>query len=76
MYKHLLIATDGSSASGKAVAHGLALAKTLAAKVTAVNGSLDRGRLRHAADPIHDASVRKGCGPQRRRRSGRPQESS
>jgi nucleotide-binding universal stress UspA family protein len=36
MYKHLLIATDGSSASSKAVAHGLALAKTLAAKVTAV----------------------------------------
>jgi nucleotide-binding universal stress UspA family protein len=34
MYKHLLIATDDSSASDKAVVHGLALAKALSAKVT------------------------------------------
>jgi len=36
MYKHILIATDGSELAGKAVAAGLLLAKRLAAKVTAV----------------------------------------
>ena len=36
MYKHILIATDGSELAGKAVATGLALAKRLSAKVTAV----------------------------------------
>ena len=36
MYKHLLIATDGSELAGKAVATGLQLAKTLGAKVTVV----------------------------------------
>jgi len=36
MYKHILIATDGSELAGKAVAAGLELAKLLGAKVTAV----------------------------------------
>ena len=36
MYRHLLIATDGSDLATDAVAHGLALAKALGAKVTAV----------------------------------------
>ena len=36
MYKHLLIATDGSQASAKALAQGLALAKALAIQVTVV----------------------------------------
>ena len=36
MYRHLLIATDGSELATNAVAHGLALAKALGAKVTAV----------------------------------------
>ena len=36
MYKHLLIATDGSESNAKALAHGLALAKSLAAQVTVV----------------------------------------
>lgn len=36
MYKHLLIATDGSELATRAVAQGLALAKALAAKVTVV----------------------------------------
>jgi nucleotide-binding universal stress UspA family protein len=39
MYKHILIATDGSELAGKAVAHGLDLAKALGAKVTAVTVS-------------------------------------
>ena len=36
MYKHILIATDGSDVAQKGVDHGLALAKALGAKVTAV----------------------------------------
>jgi nucleotide-binding universal stress UspA family protein len=39
MYQHLLIATDGSELAGKAVDHGLALARELGAKVTAVTVS-------------------------------------
>jgi nucleotide-binding universal stress UspA family protein len=36
MYKNILIPTDGSELAGKAVQHGLSLAKTIGAKVTAV----------------------------------------
>ncbi len=36
MYKHILVATDGSELAGKAVAAALQLAKILSAKVTAV----------------------------------------
>lgn len=36
MYKHILIATDGSELATKAVEQGLALAKALGAKATAV----------------------------------------
>jgi hypothetical protein len=36
MYRHLLIATDGSDLAQQAVTHGLALAKELRARVTAV----------------------------------------
>ena len=36
MYAHILIATDGSELSEKAVQHGLALAKLCGAKVTAL----------------------------------------
>jgi nucleotide-binding universal stress UspA family protein len=36
MFKHILIATDGSELADKAVVQGLALAKALNAKVTAV----------------------------------------
>jgi nucleotide-binding universal stress UspA family protein len=39
MYKHLLIATDGSDLAGKAVAAGLTLAKTVGARVTVVNAT-------------------------------------
>ena len=34
MYKHILIPTDGSELSMKAVSHGLALAKSIGAKTT------------------------------------------
>ena len=36
MYKHILIPTDGSELSRKAVGHGIALAKSINAKVTAL----------------------------------------
>jgi nucleotide-binding universal stress UspA family protein len=36
MYQHILIATDGSKTSAKAVAHGVKLAKTVGARVTMV----------------------------------------
>jgi nucleotide-binding universal stress UspA family protein len=36
MYKHLLIATDGSELAGRALAHGLSLAKEVKASVTLV----------------------------------------
>ncbi len=36
MYRHILISTDGSELSQRAVQHGLELAKALGAKVTAV----------------------------------------
>jgi nucleotide-binding universal stress UspA family protein len=36
MYRNILIATDGSTLAGKAVSHGLGLAKSTGAKVTAV----------------------------------------
>ena len=35
MYKHLLVATDGSKLSAKAVTHAVGLAKALGAKLTA-----------------------------------------
>ena len=36
MYKHILISTDGSELSQKAVEHGIALAKATGAKVTSI----------------------------------------
>jgi nucleotide-binding universal stress UspA family protein len=36
MYRNILIATDGSALAEKAVSHGLSLAKSVGAKVTAV----------------------------------------
>jgi nucleotide-binding universal stress UspA family protein len=40
MYKNILIATDGSELSGKAVQHGIALAKQLGAKITVLTVTL------------------------------------
>ena len=36
MYQHILIPTDGSELAWRGVAHGLALAKSVGAKVTAI----------------------------------------
>ena len=54
MYRHLLLATDGSELAQKAVAQGLALAKVLEARVTAVYPSfvtLERAGMRLRAAP-------------------------
>jgi nucleotide-binding universal stress UspA family protein len=40
MFKHLLIATDGSELSQKAITHAIALAKPLEAKITVVHVTL------------------------------------
>jgi nucleotide-binding universal stress UspA family protein len=37
MYHHILLPTDGSELSQKAIAHGIALAKTHSAKITALH---------------------------------------
>ena len=50
MYKHILIPTDGSELSNKAVDHGIGLAKALSAKVTAVTVS----------EPFHIFAVEPG----------------
>ena len=39
MYKHMLIATDGSPLAQRAVAHGLAIAKAFAADVTVMTAT-------------------------------------
>ena len=36
MYRHILIPTDGSALAERAVTHGLALAKSVGAKVSVV----------------------------------------
>lgn len=43
MYRHILIPTDGSELAHRAVSHGLSLAKSVGAKITAltVEGSFD-----------------------------------
>ena len=48
MYKNILIASDGSELSGKAVRQGLALAKSLGAAVTVVTASADWSALEMA----------------------------
>lgn len=50
MYKHLLIPTDGSELSKKAVQHGIALAKACKAKVTAITVSAPF--LSYVAEPV------------------------
>ena len=37
MYRHILIPTDGSELAERGLAHGLALAKTVGAKVSVIN---------------------------------------
>ena len=50
MYKHILIPTDGSALSEMAIQQGIALAKTLPARVTAMTVSLPFRA--YAVDPV------------------------
>jgi nucleotide-binding universal stress UspA family protein len=51
MYKHILIATDGSELAAKAVTSGIELAKRLGAKLTAVTASEPWTTMMVAGDP-------------------------
>ena len=51
MYKHILIASDGSELASRALAHGLALAKELRASVTVVTVT----QLWSAFEMVHEA---------------------
>jgi len=56
MYQRILIATDGSDLAGKAVNHGIALAKRLNAPVTVVTvtegwSALELGRMARQGNP-------------------------
>ncbi|WP_315924629.1 universal stress protein [Mesorhizobium sp. SP-1A] len=52
MYKHILIATDGSDLAGRGVRHGIALAKALVSKVTVIM----------ATDPMPLSGIALGAG--------------
>jgi nucleotide-binding universal stress UspA family protein len=65
MYRHILIPTDGSALAEHGVAHGLALAKSVGAKVSVINvmeplfavtGDF-ASVLDHAADAAREAGV-------------------
>lgn len=67
MYKNILIATDGSELADKAVVHGMGLAKSVGAKVTAVVVEtpfdamhVPESRMRHIAEEFeHHAQATK-----------------
>ena len=59
MYKHILVATDGSRLSGKAVAHAIALAHALGAKLTAFYASLEYPMPAYADGVVYDPISRK-----------------
>jgi nucleotide-binding universal stress UspA family protein len=59
MYKHMLIATDGSERAEAAVAHGAALAKALGAKVTLVTVTETPPGLKHPQIAAHAAEIRR-----------------
>jgi len=59
MYKHLLVATDGSKLSGKAVTQAIALAQALSAKVTAFYASPDYPMPAFSDGVVYDPVSRK-----------------
>jgi nucleotide-binding universal stress UspA family protein len=59
MYQHILIATDGSEPAGRALAHGLALAKEAKASVTVVTVT----QLWSALDMAHKARADRNRNP-------------
>ncbi len=59
MYKNLLVATDGSKLSGKAVAHGIALAQAVGAKLTAFYAAPDYPMPAYADGVVYEPVSRK-----------------
>lgn len=59
MYKNLLVATDGSKLSGKAVAHAIALAKAVGAKLTAFYAAPDYPMPAYADGVVYEPVSRK-----------------
>ena len=61
MYRHILIAIDGSELADRALAHGLALAKELKAPVTVVTVT----QLWSALEMAQEAGIRANINPVR-----------
>ncbi|HEY5862366.1 MAG TPA: universal stress protein [Casimicrobiaceae bacterium] len=59
MYKHMLVATDGSKLSGKAVTQAIALAQALSAKLTAFYASPDYPMPAFSDGVVYDPVSRK-----------------
>lgn len=59
MYKHVLVATDGSKLSAKAVAQAIDLAQVLGAKLTAFYASPDYPMPAYAEGVVYDPVSRK-----------------
>ena len=59
MYTHMLVATDGSKLSGKAVAQAIALAQALSAKLTAFYASPDYPMPAFSDGVVYDPISRK-----------------
>jgi len=59
VYKHILVATDGSKLSSKAVAHAIDLAQALGAKLTAFYASPDYPMPAYADGVVYEPVSRK-----------------
>jgi nucleotide-binding universal stress UspA family protein len=59
VYKHILVATDGSKLSAKAVAHAIDLAQALGAKLTAFYASPDYPMPAYADGVVYEPVSRK-----------------
>src|SRR5689334_14230713 len=59
MYRHILVPTDGSALSERAVHHALALAKSMGARVTAFHATASYPRPVYTDAMVQDADVRK-----------------
>jgi nucleotide-binding universal stress UspA family protein len=59
VYKHILVATDGSKLSNKAVAHAIDLAQALGAKLTAFYASPDYPMPAYADGVVYEPISRK-----------------
>ena len=59
MYKRILVATDGSRLSAKAVAHAISLARAVGARLVALHASPDYGYVSVSEGSIRNAPPRK-----------------